>query len=390
MVKRNTSTGGALSVLALGTVVCFVILVILDYFYANTLVSSTLLPVDLRTLEHFARTDAAAVKSSSSTISSIFPPIESVLQIQLTTVQGPGCRSPTVMSSGLLAGNISVLSATQTRLTFTCFDCVLGPFSALTLAFPPTCQSFHVTAVCVGATRSIFLASLTVPSGTNARNSNVMVLSSASIAFRPHLEIFNDTTSGTVTHGYSFSEPSLSEELAVAPVSVKLVLDLSVDSTYSLTTRTNLRTWTQLIASLCSLGGLWGIFNFVFRGSSFVQRIQRRRSSLLSASGRSTSAGGRGSRWGWGGARSCHFPARAFIVSQVMHHRPRHSLTRAQLPVRCHLSSRHNCRRCEFERARASATRDPVGRPRPDVPRLRAPCPPLRRPRIYPRICPGI
>lgn len=287
LVKRRTSVGGALSILAIGVIACAIVVLILEFCLSNSVTSSALLPAELPTLQRYASSSTANEIASASMLSSLLPPISRGLLI-VATAYGSGCHAPVFSSSALLAGKFEIKAlpdnVSKSELVIACADCVLGPLSSITIVYPPTCQTFLVTATSVGATGGISLTSIQVPaSDAEMTTTYSRQLSTALLSFEPHLEVVEDARVGSVTRGYTLGDASTYEERDAEPMSTIVSIDLAADSTYTLITITYVRTWAQLLSSIVGLSGLLGLFGCVYRATTFARRIHRRLSVIRGA-----------------------------------------------------------------------------------------------------------
>jgi hypothetical protein len=275
LIKRQTSSGGALSILAFATMGCVLVVLLLQFVFDNVLTTSALLPTDLPVLLGLAASSTVASIYPSAILLSLVPPINRGILIQVTTRE-PTCQNPDFVSSALLSGTFAMDSSILQETAITnvaCSDCIFGPLSAVTIAYPPHCQSFFVTTTFVGATGSISVAGVTAASSGTL---SLGLLSSITISYSPHLELVNNTLEArSVTRGYTLGEVIVSVERKTLPSRVLLVLDLSIDATYTVVTLAKLRTWVDLISAIVGLGGFLGIFGCVFRATKYLRRRRR-------------------------------------------------------------------------------------------------------------------
>lgn len=235
----QSSLGGAVSILAYGIIACIASALVLQYFYRNTIVTTSLLPADLQTLQGFAGTPVFAVDGSTRIG---IAPVTASRGLELRVAAfGPSCAAPSLSAAHeLLAGNFSgSISATDPEsaawlFTFACYDCALSLEASVVLAFPPVCQAFVVTATAIGASGSTSVASFTVTGPSPVAISGGALLESAAITLAPRLEVVEDLTTGVSSRGYTIDQPTVVLATATAPAAVTLTIQVSVSDVYAL------------------------------------------------------------------------------------------------------------------------------------------------------------
>ena len=134
-----------------------------SYEYSNSLLTTSLLPAALPTLQQLATLPA---HDAVNALPAIAPAsISRGFELRVTAF-GPPCGAPSLDVASLLGGAFKprVTSANSTSASFVhsfaCPDCAFGPLSSVRVTFPPACQAFLITAVSVGATGSVSVASV--------------------------------------------------------------------------------------------------------------------------------------------------------------------------------------------------------------------------------------
>lgn len=298
-VMHSTCFGGAMSVLAIGTVAVLGVALVIDYSFSNTLSSTALLPADLPTLQDLADVPVYSAEASAlATLAGFALPTaglpayyasgeQSGIQIRVKS-QGSNCGSPIYyMTAPTILGNFSYAVVPENATAsyehiFFCQQCAFGRYSSMSVTFPPSCQSLRLLVFLVGARGSVSAASAVLSSEPPSS-----MHTSATFNIEPQLEVVNDTTRAYLVRGYVLGSTSLSTVSSATPPSMTLHLNFGTSTTYSRVTAVFIRTPYQLLSSLIGITGIVGGFGVLFQ---VQKQLCSRRSRIIRASSRKLTA----------------------------------------------------------------------------------------------------
>lgn len=191
-------------------------------------------------------------------------------------------------------------ATTLDALVIACRDCTFTPLRALTLNFPPACQSFRITVAAVSAegvvTRSFFAAA-----GVAVRSTpDEPVLVLVDTVIESALEVYNGAR-----RGYRVGAASVARNDIASPSRIAVRLLLAQSTFYVDVALEPVQSATQLASSLVTLLGLVGAYTVLFAvGEDWWRRARardshwQRRSCCCAAT-----AHLRQQRWRWQGRR---------------------------------------------------------------------------------------
>lgn len=194
-VKRPTDFGGATTIFAGGCLSCLAAALIIQYLYANSIVTTSLLPASLAVHTFFSGVPPYTLEGG--TTASFAPPtLQKGVDLRVLTI-GPACGvlSAPPESKELLAGAFTSSIVSSDALTggyvhaFTCSECAFGPQSTLTLTFPIGCQTYVFTATSVGGTGSVYTAVATAANDATIDSAESPTLIAVDVTLNPQLEV---------------------------------------------------------------------------------------------------------------------------------------------------------------------------------------------------------
>lgn len=193
---RNTTLGGAITVIAFGTIVAIAAALVAQYRVNNQLEQP---PVFAPVVESYAQLPPKTVEAQPG----------SGLQVELRTM-GPRCGNVRAWAaSNLLAGSFNYSSQLNdttgaARHVFACPACAFSSISTLDVALDGTCRPVLVLASAVGATGVVTRASFTAASecATDLHTGSCAASTSAGVAFVPTLQIAQNAVTNEQFRGF--------------------------------------------------------------------------------------------------------------------------------------------------------------------------------------------
>lgn len=155
-VKKATGFGGATTMFAAMSLFCLALILAFQYYYANSIASTSLLPASLP--DHQLLVNIPPGVTDIANLPPYFPgTLQSGIELRITTL-GAACDAPQLVTSdNILFGNFShrVAIADYETLrfehSFECPSCGFGPQSSLTISFRGECQLFLIAVASIGA-----------------------------------------------------------------------------------------------------------------------------------------------------------------------------------------------------------------------------------------------
>ena len=273
-INVPTPLGGACTLLSIIAFLTAAIVLIIGYASSNAVVTSAL---DTSTIQSSPFTSDivwATIPSAVNLLPSF--PKSTSLQIRIFSPVGLNCATQqtltswTASDSGWTPGVTSDCGDGRSLLTLTCTSCALSASSILTITLPFTCQSLYVEAIAIDATGEMNM--LQLPTTSSAAVGS-QLLTAITWTLNPMASIYKDTItgqtargfrllSGSVSPSYSASNAALLSPLAA---SVVLTVNLPLQSTFAVTTLTQLQTIAQLLTNIIGLLGIMGAFKILFQ-----------------------------------------------------------------------------------------------------------------------------
>lgn len=239
-IKITTTLGGAVAILAFGAILCISVVLITGFYFNNSLASTALLTAELPTLEAHSTLSPHVIFPGNIPARILPGTISSGILLGIEA-QGPSCGAASFAASGLLAGSFvtSVTNNSGTTgakpssfsYTFYCPRCAFGLLSSASVTFPPTCQSYHITATVVSVTGGFSFASFAATGPIDGS----ALLAVARVTVQPQLQVVDASVEhgGQVERGYTIGSTNLQSQVAAAPISTQVLFDLSVSSVVS-------------------------------------------------------------------------------------------------------------------------------------------------------------
>ena len=316
VLNAPTPLGGACTLLSLLAFACLSTLLIVQYFYANVVVQST-----LGTL--LGEDPFAAPGLPWGTLppgSPLAPALASGLQLRLLAPAGLNCSAPAELrhlpsEPWALATPSPPCGDGRTLLQLTCPACALSSASYLAFSLPYTCQAFFLELTAVDA-QGVAHTVAFPPAASAATPTRLL----ASLAWevQPLSTLLSDGVGGRSARGYQLfvasatsthsADNSLAALLKPASAAVRLHITLAPQSTYAATTLLQRQGPVELLTSIVGLLGILGLFRVLFSAleSALGYRAgllaKRRPSSAAPAGG----AGGAAAEAAASGAPAAH------------------------------------------------------------------------------------
>lgn len=280
-VKRSTTLGGAMSLIAIASVVALAVALLAQYVVANALVQQSVLPAPLPILHQYAPLSPAQTSASPFSLAGNAAAASAGLQLQLATM-GPTCIEESQVHVAVPANSLTAgaFSHTAWRVgppdafgavhVFTCTACMFTSLSSIKFTLDGACQSLHLAAYAVGVLGAASAASVYVNSrGINATavTCNTTAIRAVAVALVPTLTVLNDETRQHALRGITVTAAEPRVECADAEYTSAVTLDVSLTAanTYVLILVTPIVSLSQLASSIFALSGVVAAFALGFR-----------------------------------------------------------------------------------------------------------------------------
>jgi DNA-binding beta-propeller fold protein YncE len=235
-VHRNTARGGAVSVLAFGTVLALASALTTQYVLNNAQAQQPLIaPVT----DSYSLLQPRSVAIADDTVSGLPGGAFSGVRVAVASM-GPNCGvvafNRTDNGSQLLHGSF-FYNSTYDPVTglaqhvFACESCAFRTISTLDLVFDSSCQTFLMTAHAAGADGAVTSASYKAEADcVGGFKTPCAIQNAAAVSFVPTLQVLADATNDVSLRGFDISPASLllsDRQLDNTAVSVRVSLGLA-------------------------------------------------------------------------------------------------------------------------------------------------------------------
>jgi hypothetical protein len=271
VLNAPTPLGGACTLLSLLVFVCFATLLIVQYYYANVVVQSTL--GTLLGEDPFVPNLPWGTLPAGSPLS---PAFSSGLQLRLLAPAGLNCSVPAELrhlssEPWALASPSPPCGDGRTLLQLTCPACALSSASFLSFSLPYTCQSFFLELSAVDA-QGVAHTVAFPPAASAAKPTRLL----ATLAWevQPLRTLLRDVVGGRSARGYQLFVASASSThsddnsrvalIKPASAAVRLHITLAPQSTFSATTLLQRQGPVELLTSIVGLLGILSVFRVLF------------------------------------------------------------------------------------------------------------------------------
>jgi hypothetical protein len=291
---RKTKLGGGCTLLALGTIAALALSIVVQRRADNTLVQSSLLPLDASTalgaralfparappvdalpfaLEGVTLLVAAQRGTSSNASENFEGCTPTFADFNANAVQGTSFGTSRVFSASTSASASSRAPTTVSWIT--CPDCLFTSVSRLELALPYACQALMLGIV----TTDVFGVATLQAQAALARQG--VAYSALRWAVTPLLQRLDDVVNSQTRRGHvAFTSALDATEVSVTATSVlvpnaaavRVSISLSASQLYAYILATEKQTTLQLVSSLVGLLGILGAFATAFK---VVERLGR-------------------------------------------------------------------------------------------------------------------
>jgi len=279
LVREKSGLGGAFTLVAYAIFLCFVVTTLSQFFYSNTVVTASSVPLTLYERSKFSLLQPFDLVGADAAMAATAADLAGLLPAG--TLAGRGRVAGIIVSittAGRLCGQLAglqwlTLSGAFTNTsrfdaatgeathTFACEECMLDDRSTLVASFDGSCASFGVAVVSVGAWGSVMVSNFAVGRA-----------SAVSAALRFSLEVVQDSVLGSVdAQGYvqggrsvygqfqtsvtNVSAAPYSSSAANAGAPSTVSLSLAAENNYQIVFLYSNLTIIQLISSLIGLLG---------------------------------------------------------------------------------------------------------------------------------------
>lgn len=257
-VMRNTAAGGAVTVLAMGTIAAMAAALAADYSVNNRDFQQPVFAPVTQDYADIAPTLAAVPHWSGVT---------SGVRIDVHAM-GPLCAAASWAPPSFLGGSGFVYNVTMADDTahahhvFDCPDCAFADISTFDVAFDASCQTLLVHAFAVNTAGEVTAASFAASSACPNALDSCPRMTSAAVALRLTLDVLDDAVSGQATRGYLVS-PTTAVPPANADSSVVVLrIALPLNPFYVVKQVEQQQTLVELASNIIGLAGLLGGFGW--------------------------------------------------------------------------------------------------------------------------------
>jgi hypothetical protein len=282
-INRSTAAGGVFTLLGLTGIATYAAYMVLQWQDSNTLVQRSLDAVDGGVWGALRALPLAAAPLPGA-------PGATGLLLRLTLDGEPGaCAAPLMQptASGLLRGAWAQVGAVPdcggsgaSQLTYACSDCDLGPSAALSFSFHYSCQSLLLEAAAMPAYPAGAVSLAVAAATATAAAPGGGLLRALTWEAPPLLTQCRDSVSvGGVAskRGYAFTLSSVAPlrpplpadgtgNILIRPTAaaLNLTIALPLSPTFVTTSLTPLVPWTQLLANIVGLSGVFTVVGVLF------------------------------------------------------------------------------------------------------------------------------
>ena len=305
VINSPTPLGGLCTLLSLLAFACLSTLLIVQYYYANVVVQSTL--GTLLGEDPFVPGLPWGTLPAGSPLS---PAFASGLQLRLLAPEGLNCSVPAELrhlpsEPWALATPSPPCGDGRTLLQLTCPACALSSASYVSFSLPYTCQAFFLELSAVDA-QGVAHTVVFPPAASAATPTRLL----ASLAWEvePLSTLLKDAVGGRSARGYQLfvasatsthsADNSIAPLIKPASAAVRLHISLAPQSSYAATTLLQRQGPVELFASIVGLLGILGLFRVLF---STLESALGYRAGLLAKrrpSGAALAASPAGGAWG--------------------------------------------------------------------------------------------
>jgi hypothetical protein len=273
VLNAPTPLGGACTLLSLLAFACLATLLIVQYYYANVVVQSTL--GTLLEEDPFVPDLPWGALPAGSPLS---PAFSSGLQLRLLAPAGLNCSVPAELrhppsEPWALASPSPPCGDGRTLLQLTCPACALSSASFLSFSLPYTCQAFFLELSAVDA-QGVAHTVAFPPAASAATPTSLL----ATLAWevQPLSTLLRDVVGGRSVRGYQLFVASASSThskaadnprvafIKPASAAVRLHITLAPQSTFTTTTLLQRQGPVELLTSIVGLLGILSVFRVLF------------------------------------------------------------------------------------------------------------------------------
>ena len=224
MYWEGTELGGVCSCTAIGIILAFAAVLIIQFFSTdNVIATSFTLPAFTPALAEVAELPFFALPSPLPALPRLTRGL--LIEVGLT---GSKCGTVAGEPEGFAYALTSGPDSTFIH-AYQCQECKFTPLSALELELDGTCQSIAVRVSAVGAEGQVTSVGYLAQPGAGSS-----YLTALSVTVRPQIQILDDAVKNVHRQGLGFTEvPEVRTEAAAPPESVKLTVHLTALPYYS-------------------------------------------------------------------------------------------------------------------------------------------------------------